>query len=264
VKKYGVSLNTPMSDGLSQTYLDQILKFDYIFIDAMHLHESLSMLNIENTKRYDTVRIVGNLLILPEDFSAILFKLSELNITKLCMVKINFGMFDENLNRLPCKIPTKLNLRQVTLDNCMYVYSFLPVLVHWQPISNSNRDYQPLGVKSLTHLTILVQSLYGKMIKPLADLMERNYRLRYVPVDSGFQTVDMSEINKVRAMKLKVEEYAIRNRNGYEKYLAAVRTVIGIRKRRKSILSYVVKDVVLIICRIISETNGTKVWTDNP
>lgn len=246
--------------------LDTILQDNSILIDLTFVNESLSLLTIDNTRGYDTITIMGNARTIGiEDFRSILVKISQLNtikstimdarITKLSMAYMNFGAFD-SLSTTDRKIrdfPRNSGLRQITFENCWCIYYLIPILI-------CNRAEEPQsifdGISSLTHIDFISYDS-NETMKRLSERLKNNYSLRSV-------LPDLSSVAEEKRYKSanKFTEYVTRNKQAYEKYVSTIITILGVRKYKKSCLSLTDKDSIMIICKMVSKTQGTYTWID--
>lgn len=248
--------------------LDTILQNHNILINLAFLEKSFSLLNVDNTREYDTMKIMGNASSLSIDnLYIILLKISELNavkstranvtITKLVMVFLNFGSFD-SLSLTHFKIsrfPKNSGLKQITFENCWCLFYLIPILISTEE-KEKESELGFNGIESLTHLN-MVSYDSNETIRKLSERLENNYTIRSIIPDlSGFSPHEKhTSVNKIT-------EYIKRNKQGYDKYISVILTMLTIRKHRKSRLNLMDKDSILIICKMISETKGTYIWLD--
>lgn len=250
--------------GTSQIPLGSVLQSDHILIYSKSIIESLTILNADNAKGYDNIQLYGTHNLTIAEFYFLSKKLVELNIRRLSMISINFqSCSGSEMIRLLQNNPIgRPKLKYVEFDSCSYPSQILPIFIPHERLSFP-------FLQSITNIKVISWDENNTVRGIVSGRLEDNYRLQYFDTpDSDGSYINeekyMDTVNKQKKheFRAKIDKCLERNRRGHEKYISAVITILAIRKYRRSILSIIDKPVVLMICEMIAETSGTKIWIE--
>jgi hypothetical protein len=109
--------------------------------------------------------------------------------------------------------------------------------------------------------------------KAVYELLKTNYRIKILGITNGpayekhgaiidrqhLNTVQ-SQIDNIREFDRLIDRMLVRNRKGHQLCLSTVYTILLIKKFRYSVFDNLGKDIIKIICRLLLNTKGTKIW----
>lgn len=237
--------------------LRYIVQCNHIRIYADYTMESLALLNKDvyigdGTVNRNSMIFQGSHSPTPVEFYSLLAKVAELGINSLSLYSIGFIKFDikQFIGLIKTGPLNKLTMTRITFELCSGLEYLLPIFIPCE------LDSHPTYFRSLTTINVSSYDHDNCVRNMLVNRMKTNYRLRYVSQSENMgPQMDHSESTN------KIAEYLERNRRGYKKCRSAIITILGIRWHRISILSTIDKPVVVIICKMLAETIGTKIWT---
>jgi len=102
----------------------------------------------------------------------------------------------------------------------------------------------------------------------VVDVLRSNYRIRVIkgydsvydePIIDGVQFKRLPSSRDYEFDQL-INPILNRNNKGHQLCLKAIYTVLLIKKYRNSVFDYLGRDIIKVICQLLLDTKGTKVW----
>jgi len=152
-------------------------------------------------------------------------------------------------------------IKKLTLDCCDESDRFISYLFPKKPVSEPNVTYYQCRFPALTHIDIVSTETIGPSEKLLTEILKDNYRIREIDIHVG-EHGEHGDVFDKHELEKTLYDYIKRNKLGYEKCIKTCITLLGLRKFRNklSVVSILDRNVLLLICKEIFNTIGTKVW----